>query len=118
MFGLKTPTKFDLPTKNSGWKRDSYKRIAYFITSPVAFPDIAGGAIKCYFDYKNLPFETRNLCPVLDESLDSSDGVFGDKGKLFSEVNSGTPLAVIGRDAKQVNQTCGGPFFDTFTTER
>ncbi|KAJ8090341.1 hypothetical protein PM082_018937 [Marasmius tenuissimus] len=79
----------DGPALQKPWmeKRDPYTRIAYFITYAVAFLGIAGSAIKCYFDYKNLPFITENLCPVLDESFDSPDGVFGDNGKFFREVD-------------------------------
>ena len=79
----------DGPALHKPWieKRDPYTRIAYFITYAVAFLGIAGSAVKCYFDYQNLPFITENLCPVLDENFDSPDGVFGDNGKFFREVD-------------------------------
>ncbi|KAG7087304.1 hypothetical protein E1B28_013282 [Marasmius oreades] len=68
-------------------KRDPYSRIAYTITYSVAFLGIVVSAIKCYFDYQSLSFITENLCPVLDENFDSADGVFGDNGKFFREVD-------------------------------
>lgn len=68
-------------------KHDPYARIAYILTYAVAFLGIVGSALKCYFDYQNLPFLTENLCPVLDENFDSPDGVFGDNGKFFREVD-------------------------------
>ncbi|KAF9264998.1 glycoside hydrolase family 16 protein [Marasmius fiardii PR-910] len=77
------------PTLSKPWigKHDPYARIAYTLTYAVAFLGIAASAIKCYFDYQSLPFLTENLCPVLDENFDSSDGVFGDNGKFFREVD-------------------------------
>ena len=68
-------------------ERDPYQRISYFITYGVMFLGIAAGVIRCYFGFKDVPMLPGNLCSVLDESFDSEDGLFGDNGKFFREVD-------------------------------
>ncbi|KIY43228.1 concanavalin A-like lectin/glucanase [Fistulina hepatica ATCC 64428] len=75
------------PDKSWQKTRDPFSRIAYLVTYAVAFLGIVGGAIQCYFGYRNVPMMTGNLCPVLDESFDSEDGVFGPNGTFFREVD-------------------------------
>ncbi|KAG6889282.1 hypothetical protein C0992_005758 [Termitomyces sp. T32_za158] len=68
-------------------ERDPYGRIAYFITYGVMLIGIACGAIRCYFGWKNVPLIKGNLCLVLDEEFNSEEGVFGDNGTFFREVD-------------------------------
>lgn len=68
-------------------ERDPYSRIAYFITYGVMLIGIACGAIRCYFGWRNVPLIKGNLCLVLDEEFDSENGVFGDNGTFFREVD-------------------------------
>lgn len=68
-------------------ERDPYQRLSYFITYGVMFLGIAAGAIRCYFGFKAVPMLSGNLCSVLDESFNSEDGLFGDNGKFFREVD-------------------------------
>lgn len=67
--------------------RDPYSRVAYFLTYGVLFLGFAAGAVKCYFDWNSILMIKGNLCPVLDEDFSSDEGVFGDNGKFFREVD-------------------------------
>ncbi|KAG6890189.1 hypothetical protein C0995_010894 [Termitomyces sp. Mi166 len=68
-------------------ERDPYSRVAYFITYGVMLIGVACGAIRCYFGWKNVPLIKGNLCLVLDEEFGSEEGVFGDNGTFFREVD-------------------------------
>jgi hypothetical protein len=68
-------------------ERDPYQRLSYIITYGVMFLGIAAGAIRCYFGFKDVPMLSGNLCSVLDENFDSEEGLFGDNGKFFREVD-------------------------------
>ncbi|KAF8151651.1 GH16 beta-1,3-glucan recognition protein [Crassisporium funariophilum] len=67
--------------------RDPYHRIAYFITYAVLFLGVAAGAVRCYFGWQDVALLPGNLCMVLEETFDSDEGVFGDNGKFFREVD-------------------------------
>lgn len=67
--------------------RDPYTRIAYFITYGVMMIGVAAGAFRCWLGWNSVALLEGNLCPVLDENFDSSDGIFGDNGKFFREVD-------------------------------
>jgi len=77
------------PALHKPWigTRDPYSRIAYFLTYGVMFLGIIGGAVRCYIAWRDVPLIKGNLCLVMDESFDSEDGVFGDNGKFFREVD-------------------------------
>ncbi|KAK7047619.1 hypothetical protein VNI00_006387 [Paramarasmius palmivorus] len=79
----------DGPVLDKPWlgKRDPYARVSYFVTYAVVFLGLAASGLKCYFDYRHVPMIEGNLCPVLDENFDSPEGVFGDNGKFFREVD-------------------------------
>jgi beta-glucanase (GH16 family) len=66
--------------------RDPMARIAYALTYAVAFIGVATSVIRCYTGYKGVPMLRQNLCVVMDEQFDSEDGVFGDNGTWFREV--------------------------------
>jgi len=68
-------------------KKDPTGRIAYLITYLVMFVGIGLGVLRCYTGWKSVPLLKGNLCPVLDENFDSEDGVFGENGKFFREVD-------------------------------
>lgn len=68
-------------------ERDPYSRIAYFITYGVMLVGIALGGIRCWTAYKGVPLIKNNLCLVMEENFDSEDGVFGDNGTFFREVD-------------------------------
>ncbi|PPQ88363.1 hypothetical protein CVT25_002109 [Psilocybe cyanescens] len=68
-------------------KRDPYQRISYFLTYAFIFLGFAAGAVRCYFGWQDVRLLSGNLCPVLDETFESEDGVFGDNGKFFREVD-------------------------------
>ncbi|KAH9475151.1 Beta-1,3-glucan-binding protein [Psilocybe cubensis] len=77
------------PDLSKPWlqKRDPYQRISYALTYAFIFLGFAAGAIRCYFGWKEVRLLTGNLCPVLIETFDTEDGVFGDNGKFFREVD-------------------------------
>jgi len=68
-------------------ERDPYQRLSYFITYGVMLLGIGAGVIRCYLGFKDVPMMPGNLCPVLDENFDSEEGLFGDNGKFFREVD-------------------------------
>ncbi|KAF9552143.1 GH16 beta-1,3-glucan recognition protein [Agrocybe pediades] len=67
--------------------RNPYQRISYFLTYFCVFLGLATGAIRCWTGWNDVRLLSGNLCPVLDEEFDSEDGVFGDNGKFFREVD-------------------------------
>ena len=67
--------------------RDPYSRIAYFITYGVMFLGIAAGAVRGYFGWLSVPLLSGNLCLVLDENFDTDNGLFGENGTFFREVD-------------------------------
>ncbi|KAF8882971.1 GH16 beta-1,3-glucan recognition protein [Infundibulicybe gibba] len=67
--------------------RDPFARIAYFLTYGVVLIGVAAGAIRCYLGWIRVPLLTSNLCLVMNENFDSEDGIFGDNGKFFREVD-------------------------------
>ncbi|KAJ3838070.1 GH16 beta-1,3-glucan recognition protein [Lentinula raphanica] len=75
------------PSKPWLSSRDPHMRIAYFLTYGMIFVGVVVSAIKCFFDYRGVPMLTGNLCKVLDEDFSSADGVFGDNGTFFREVD-------------------------------
>ncbi|KAF5375890.1 hypothetical protein D9615_008202 [Tricholomella constricta] len=68
-------------------ERDPYSRIAYFLTYSVMFLGIAGGALRCWSGWRDVPLIKDNLCLVMDENFESEEGVFGENGKFFREVD-------------------------------
>ncbi|KAJ3902499.1 GH16 beta-1,3-glucan recognition protein [Lentinula edodes] len=74
---------------NKPWlsSRDPYARIAYSLTYGMIFVGVVVSAVKCFLDYRNVPMITGNLCMVLNEDFSSEDGVFGDNGTFFREVD-------------------------------
>jgi len=71
-------------------KKDPYARLAYITTYTVIFLGLVGSAVRIYFGYKSIPLLTGNLCLVLDEDFSGGeDGVFGQNGKFFREVDMG-----------------------------
>lgn len=70
-------------------EKDPLARIAYAITYAVAFLGVVASVIRCYTGYKGVPMIKQNLCMVMDEEFDSADGVFGDNGRWFREVEMG-----------------------------
>jgi hypothetical protein len=68
-------------------KKDPYERVAYILTILVMFLGAALGALKCWLDWESVSLIKGNLCPVLDEDFSSADGIFGDNGKFFREVD-------------------------------
>ncbi|KIK65210.1 glycoside hydrolase family 16 protein [Collybiopsis luxurians FD-317 M1] len=67
--------------------RDPYSKIAYFITYGMVVVGVAVSFVKCFLDYRNVPLIHGNLCKILDEDFTSADGVFGDNGTFFREVD-------------------------------
>lgn len=67
--------------------RDPYHKLAYFITYGFMFLGIAAGVARCYFGWMSVPLLSGNLCLVLDENFDSDEGLFGDNGTFFREVD-------------------------------
>lgn len=45
------------------------------------------GVLRCYLGWKDVSLMSGNLCPVMDEDFSSEDGIFGDNGKFFREVD-------------------------------
>ncbi|KAJ4481262.1 GH16 beta-1,3-glucan recognition protein [Lentinula aciculospora] len=76
-----------LPSKPWLSSRDPYARIAYLLTYGMIFVGVVISAVKCILDYRNVPMITGNLCMILDEDFNSEDGVFGDNGTFFREVD-------------------------------
>lgn len=67
--------------------RDPYHKLAYFITYGVMFLGIAAGVVRCYLGWMSVPLLSGNLCMVLEENFDSDEGLFGDNGTFFREVD-------------------------------
>lgn len=67
--------------------RDPYSRVAYLLTYAVLFIGIAAGAVRAYLAWHSVPLLTGNLCLVMDENFDSDQGVFGENGTFFREVD-------------------------------
>jgi len=67
--------------------RDPSTRIAYFLTYGVMLLGVAATAIRCWFSWRDTPMLPENLCLVMDENFDSADGIFGENGKFFREVD-------------------------------
>ena len=77
------------PALHKPWvgTRDPYSRISYFLTYGVMFLGIIAGAVRCYIAWRDVPLIQGNLCLVMDENFDSEEGIFGDNGKFFREVD-------------------------------
>ncbi|KAF8063423.1 GH16 beta-1,3-glucan recognition protein [Lyophyllum atratum] len=77
------------PALEKPWitERDPSSRIAYFLTYGVMLIGLACGAIRCWTGWEDVPLIKSNLCLVMDENFDSEEGVFGDNGKFFREVD-------------------------------
>jgi hypothetical protein len=67
--------------------RDPYSRIAYFLTYFVMLLGAAAGAARCFVSWRDTSVMPGQLCLVMDENFDSADGVFGENGKFFREVD-------------------------------
>ncbi|XP_006456469.1 hypothetical protein AGABI2DRAFT_139213 [Agaricus bisporus var. bisporus H97] len=68
---------------------DPYARIAYFLTYFVMLLGVAAGAARCFLSWRDTSVMPGQLCLVMDENFDSADGVFGENGKFFREVDMG-----------------------------
>jgi hypothetical protein len=51
------------------------------------FLGIIAGAVRCYIAWRDVPLIKGNLCLVMDENFDSEEGIFGDSGTFFREVD-------------------------------
>lgn len=67
--------------------RDPYNRVAYYLTYGVMLFGIAAGAIRCFLGWRSVHVLKGNLCSVMDENFNSEEGLFGDNGKFFREVD-------------------------------
>lgn len=67
--------------------KDPTMKLAYYLTYGVMLLGIATGAARAFLGWRSVPVMTGNLCPVMDENFDSEDGIFGDNGKFFREVD-------------------------------
>jgi hypothetical protein len=67
--------------------RDPYSRVAYLLTYGIMFLGVAAGAVRCYFAWSGVPLINGNLCLVMDENFDSEQGIFGENGTFFREVD-------------------------------
>lgn len=67
--------------------KDPSMRIAYYITYGVMLVGVAASAARCYLGWQDVPIMKGNLCSVMDEHFDSEEGLFGDNGKFFREVD-------------------------------
>ncbi|EMD36047.1 glycoside hydrolase family 16 protein [Gelatoporia subvermispora B] len=56
-------------------EKDVYGRLAYWITYGVAFLGVIGGALRCYFDWRNIQ-RLGNICLVMDDQFDTFDTDF------------------------------------------
>ncbi|KAG5643830.1 hypothetical protein DXG03_009561 [Asterophora parasitica] len=68
-------------------ERDPYSWIAYFLTYGVMFIGIGLGVLRCVTGWHDVPMIKDNLCLVMEENFDSEEGVFGENGKFFREVD-------------------------------
>uniref|UniRef100_A0A8H7Y360 GH16 domain-containing protein n=1 Tax=Psilocybe cubensis TaxID=181762 RepID=A0A8H7Y360_PSICU len=68
-------------------KKNPRAVFSYWIVYFIIFIGLAGGAVQCYFTWKNVALDTAPLCLVLEENFDSEEGVFGENGTFFREVN-------------------------------
>ncbi|OSX63056.1 glycoside hydrolase family 16 protein [Postia placenta MAD-698-R-SB12] len=53
-------------------EKDTYSRVSYWVTWVVAFLGIAGGAVRCYFGWKEVP-RVGNLCLVMQDDFNTFD---------------------------------------------
>ncbi|EAU83458.2 hypothetical protein CC1G_04714 [Coprinopsis cinerea okayama7 len=67
--------------------KDPYNRVAYFLTYGVMLIGILGGAARCFLGWNSVPIMKGKLCVVMDEEFNSADGLFGEGGKFFREVD-------------------------------
>jgi hypothetical protein len=51
------------------------------------FLGIAAGAVRCFLGWRGVHVLKGNLCPVMDEQFNSEEGMFGENGKFFREVD-------------------------------
>jgi hypothetical protein len=54
-------------------KRDSFSRIAYFLTYTVMLLGVLGGALRCFFAWKDVRLMSDNLCLVMEDNFDGSE---------------------------------------------
>ncbi|KAF8876123.1 ectomycorrhiza-upregulated GH16 glucan endo-1,3-beta-glucosidase precursor [Gymnopilus junonius] len=71
------------------WKEGKNPRavFSYWIVYIIILMGIAGGAVQCYFTWKNVQLDRHPLCLVLDEEFNDENSVFGPNGTFFREVN-------------------------------
>ncbi|KAF6752646.1 concanavalin A-like lectin/glucanase domain-containing protein [Ephemerocybe angulata] len=67
--------------------KDPYMRISYFLTYGMIIFGILAGGVRCFFEWRKVPMMKGNLCPVMEEHFTSEEGVFGENGKFFREVD-------------------------------
>ena len=67
--------------------RDPYARMAYGLTYGVMLLGVAASVIRCWTSWRDTPMLPGNLCLVMDEDFDSADGILGENGKFFREVD-------------------------------
>ncbi|GBE85656.1 glycoside hydrolase family 16 protein [Sparassis crispa] len=53
-------------------EKDAYSRLSYFLTYAMMFLGIAGGAVRCYFGWKDIP-RLGNICLVMEDDFNSLD---------------------------------------------
>lgn len=67
--------------------RDPYARMAYGLTYGVMLLGVVASVIRCWTSWRDTPMLPGNLCLVMDEDFDSADGILGENGKFFREVD-------------------------------
>lgn len=68
--------------------KDPFARIAYFVTYGAILLGVAAGALRCWAGWSDIDMVKGNLCMVLEENFErGEEGVFGENGKFFREVD-------------------------------
>ncbi|TFK22849.1 concanavalin A-like lectin/glucanase [Coprinopsis marcescibilis] len=68
-------------------KKDPHNRIAYILTYAILTIGVCLGGLRCFLSWNDVPVMKGNLCMVMDENFESAEGMFGDNGKFFREVD-------------------------------
>jgi len=63
-----------------------WSRVGYYLTYGVMMLGVVAGALRCWAGWRGVMVMKGNLCPVLDEVFEREEGVFGESGTFFREV--------------------------------
>ena len=66
--------------------RDPYQRLSYCLTYAIILLGFLLGGLRIFFGWRDVMLMQGNLCLVMDQNFDSDDGIFGDNGIFFREV--------------------------------